>query len=63
MAEQGQVQSVLVAQEGYARGRLVTLGARAGDRVEVLTGLTAGEMVIFPKPAGLADGTRVEVRP
>jgi RND family efflux transporter MFP subunit len=63
VAEQGQVQSVLVAQDGYARGRLVTLGGRVGDRVEVLTGLTAGEMVIFPKPAGLADGVRVEVRP
>lgn len=63
LVEQGQVQSVLVAQDGYARARLVTLGARAGDRVEVLSGLAAGERVIFPAPAGLADGARVEVRP
>lgn len=61
--EQGQVQSVMVAQDGYARGRLVTLGQRAGDRVEVLSGLAAGEAVIYPRPAGLADGARVEVRP
>jgi len=61
--EQGQVQSVMVAQDGYARGRLVTLGQRTGERVEVLSGLTAGEAVIHPRPAGLADGARVEVRP
>jgi RND family efflux transporter MFP subunit len=61
--EQGQVQSVMVAQDGYARGRLVTLGQRTGDRVEVLSGLAAGEAVIHPRPAGLADGARVEVRP
>ncbi|MCX6637376.1 MAG: efflux RND transporter periplasmic adaptor subunit [Acidobacteria bacterium] len=61
--EQGQVQSVMVAQDGYARGRLVTLGQRTGDRVEVLSGLAAGEAVIYPRPAGLADGARVEVRP
>ena len=63
VAEQGQVQSVLVAQDGYARSRMVTLGQRAGDRVEVLSGLTTGEPVIFPRPVGLADGARVEVRP
>jgi RND family efflux transporter MFP subunit len=61
--EQGQVQSVMVAQDGYARGRLVTLGQRTGDRVEVLSGLAAGEAVIYPRPAGVADGARVEVRP
>jgi RND family efflux transporter MFP subunit len=61
--EQGQVQSVMVAQDGYARGRLVTLGQRTGDRVEILSGLSAGEAVVFPRPAGLADGARVEVRP
>ncbi len=63
VVEQGQVRSVLVAQDGYARGRMVTLGERLGDRVEVLSGLSAGEVVIHPRPAGLADGARVEVRP
>jgi len=29
----------------------------------VLSGLSAGEKVIFPAPQGLADGARVEVRP
>ncbi|MBI4873610.1 MAG: efflux RND transporter periplasmic adaptor subunit [Acidobacteria bacterium] len=61
--EQGQLQSVLVVQDGYARSRLVTLGQRTGERAEVLSGLAAGEAVIALRPAGLADGARVEVRP
>jgi multidrug efflux pump subunit AcrA (membrane-fusion protein) len=63
VAEQGQVQSVFVIQDGRARARLVTTGQRAGDRVEVLSGLTAGEAVVFPRPPSLVDGARVEVRP
>lgn len=61
--ERGQLQSVLVAEEGIARTRLVTTGARANGQVEVLSGLSAGEKVIFPAPPGLGDGARVEVRP
>jgi membrane fusion protein, multidrug efflux system len=41
----GQLQSVSVVEGGAARMRLVTLGARSGDDVEVLSGLTAGEKV------------------
>jgi membrane fusion protein, multidrug efflux system len=63
VVEQGQVASVLVPEEGVARGRLVTLGQRKGEQTEVLSGLSAGEKVICPRPAGLSDGARVEVRP
>jgi RND family efflux transporter MFP subunit len=49
VVERGQLQSVMVVEEGAARTRLVTLGRRHGGRVEVLSGLNAGE--------------RVEVRP
>ncbi len=59
----GQVNSVLVVRDGFARGRLVTLGAGAGGEVEVLSGLSEGEEIIYPRPAGVSDGTRVEVRP
>jgi RND family efflux transporter MFP subunit len=59
----GQVHSVMVARDNLAHNRLVTLGARSGDQVEVLSGLSAGEQVIHPRPAGLADGAPVEVRP
>jgi membrane fusion protein, multidrug efflux system len=38
--------------------------ARGGSGwVEVLSGLSEGEKVVSPIPAGLADGARVEVRP
>jgi RND family efflux transporter MFP subunit len=63
VTERGQLQSVLVADNGVARTRLITAGQKVKDRVEVLSGLTAGEKVIFPVPQGLSDGARVEVRP
>jgi hypothetical protein len=31
--------------------------------VEVLSGLTAADKVVFPVPTDLADGAAVEVRP
>lgn len=61
--ERGQLQSVLVADGGVARTRLITAGEKRGGQIEVLSGLNAGEKVIFPIPQGLADGARVEVRP
>ncbi|MGA3018512.1 MAG: efflux RND transporter periplasmic adaptor subunit [Bryobacteraceae bacterium] len=62
VTERGQLQSIFVADNGIARMRLITAGQKAKDRVEVLSGLSAGERVIFPVPRGLADGARVEVR-
>jgi len=61
--ERGQLQSVMVADEGVARIRLVTMGQSLQDERQVLSGLNAGEKLIYPLPAGLADGARVEVRP
>lgn len=61
--ERGQLQSVLVAENGVARTRLITAGSKNKDRIEVLSGLTAGDKVIFPVPQGLGDGAAVEVRP
>ena len=63
VTERGQLQSVLVAENGIARTRLITAGSKNKDRVEILSGLTAGDKVIFPVPQGLGDGTAVEVRP
>jgi RND family efflux transporter MFP subunit len=59
----GQLQSVMVAEGGIARNRLITTGARRAGSVEVLSGLSAGERIIHPVPAGLSDGARVEARP
>lgn len=60
---QGQLQSVMVEEGGYARARLVSLGAAREGQVEVLSGLRTGDHLILQRPAGLADGTPVEVRP
>ena len=62
VTNRGQLQSVLVADEGIARTRMITTGTQMKDRVEVLSGLAAGDRMIFPIPQGLADGARVEVR-
>ena len=62
-AERGQLQSVVVVDNGRAHMRLITLGQKMKDRLEVLSGLSAGDRLIFPVPRDLADGARVEVRP
>jgi RND family efflux transporter MFP subunit len=59
--ERGQLQSVYVAENQTARVRMVTLGGRIGDKVEVLSGLNLGDSVIVPIPANLSDGTPIEV--
>jgi RND family efflux transporter MFP subunit len=63
VTERGQLASVFVADGGRARSRFVTLGQRSQDSVEVLSGLSPGEQVIFPAPPSLADGAPVEVHP
>jgi multidrug efflux pump subunit AcrA (membrane-fusion protein) len=63
VTERGQLQAVMVADGGYAHTRLITVGQKSGDSVEVLSGLSAGEKIICPVPPGLADGARVEARP
>ncbi len=62
VVEQGQVQKVFVVDGGVARGRMITTGARQDGTVEILSGLSAGEKVVAPVPAQLADGGKVEVR-
>jgi RND family efflux transporter MFP subunit len=63
LIERGQLQQMFVVEDAQARLRLITTGRRVDHRLEVLSGLTAGEKVIVPVPAGLADSARVEVRP
>ena len=61
--ERGQLESVVVVENGLARTRLITLGAKAGNRVEVLSGLNGGEKVIVSAPQSVVDGTPVEALP
>jgi RND family efflux transporter MFP subunit len=57
VAEHGQLQSVFVDDNGVAHARLITTGQKVKDRIEVLSGLTAGEKLIYPVPPDLSDGT------
>ncbi len=61
--QRGELMFVLMAESGRARMRLVTLGQRSRDRVEVLSGLNPEEKVVVEAPAGLVDGAALEVRP
>ena len=63
LVHEGQIDRLFVAEGNAARGRMVKAGARSGDMVEILSGLSAGELVIEQPPQTLADGARIEVRP
>ncbi len=57
------LESVLVADRGVARMRVITTGDRREGRVEALSGLRPGDRIITPRPEGLYDGAAIEVRP
>ncbi|HEU5162376.1 MAG TPA: efflux RND transporter periplasmic adaptor subunit [Thermoanaerobaculia bacterium] len=60
VARRGQLENVWIAgPDGKARLRLVRSGAAVDDRIEILSGLAAGERVIVSRPAGLAEGVTV----
>jgi len=63
LASRGQLDSVYVRDAQTARLRLVTLGEATGERIEVLSGLGAGEEVIVSPPASLSDGAPITVAP
>ncbi|HYU26078.1 MAG TPA: hypothetical protein VEO74_12800, partial [Thermoanaerobaculia bacterium] len=48
----------VVGRDGVARLRLVTAGDAAGDRIEILSGLDAGETIVT-RLRGMTDGVRV----
>lgn len=56
------VEKVLVVEAGRAVEKRVTAGRRTGDRVEILSGLTAGQHVIV-RPGAIAAGEPVTVSP
>ncbi len=64
LVERGQLTGVYVVDgESVARLRLITVGQRHGDRVEVLSGLAPGERIVVEGVERLADGRRVEALP
>ena len=54
--------AVFVCQNGRAHRKPVKLGINDGRRVEILSGLTAGEMVVIRDPAILSDGMAIQAR-
>lgn len=60
--QQGQVQSVFVADNGTARARLVKTGSTLATGVEILSGLMPGDRVVANPPSTLTDGSKIEVR-
>ncbi len=61
IVQRGQLTGVyVIGDDSIARLRLVTLGKRYGDTVEVLSGLDAGERVVKDGACGVADGDLVK---
>jgi RND family efflux transporter MFP subunit len=59
----GQMERVFVTLGDRVQLRLVKTGARRGDRLEILAGLTAGENVVLAPPAALHEGDRITATP
>jgi membrane fusion protein (multidrug efflux system) len=56
---EGGVFKLFVAKNDRAEARLVQVGRETDGRLEILRGLGAGERVVSPQAAGLADGTPI----
>lgn len=59
----GQMERVFVVTDGHAVLRLVKTGRTTGDRLEILSGLNAGEQIVLAPPAALREGQRVTTLP
>jgi multidrug efflux pump subunit AcrA (membrane-fusion protein) len=59
VVQHGQLTSVYVLDEKIVRQRLIKLGKTLGDRVEVLSGLQNGDLLIVEPHESLMDGTEV----
>lgn len=60
VVRRGQLASVYVlGDDGVARMRVVTLGSVASERVEILSGLDAGETFVAAAAPGLRDGITI----
>lgn len=62
VVQRGQLEIVFVAQNQRAQMHLVKTGKHIDNEVEILSGLDAGDSVIFTDPAQLTDGQPVEAK-
>lgn len=61
--QRGQMELAFVADGDRARLRLVKTGKRLGNEVEVVSGIAAGDRVIFEGTEQLHDGQAIQVKP
>lgn len=61
IVRRGPLTGVFVVDENVAHLRWITLGSALDERVEVASGLAAGERIVTAPAAELADGRRVEL--
>jgi RND family efflux transporter MFP subunit len=54
------IEKVLVVKDGKVKEMRVRTGLRVGDRVEILDGVSVGDMIVIA-PGGLADGSAVTI--
>ena len=54
------VDKVLVVKNGQIAEKRVTTGRRNGERIEIVSGLPAGEQVVL-QPGNLVEGTPVRI--
>lgn len=59
----GQLQMVLVVESERLRSRMVTAGANRGGRIEMLSGVRAGDEVVIQPPLEWKDGAPARVQP
>jgi RND family efflux transporter MFP subunit len=63
VVQRGQMELVQVVKGGRASMRIVSTGKLLGQRIEIISGLDAGESVILAASAAVQEGQRVEVTP
>lgn len=61
--QRGQMEMVFVVVGDHAQLRLVKTGRRAGDEVEIVSGLNSGEKIAAGNVADLMDGQPVTIQP
>jgi RND family efflux transporter MFP subunit len=59
VTHRGQLEMVYVVEDDHARTRLVTLGPSRGSQIEVLSGLSDGDVVVTDPGTNLREGMRV----
>jgi RND family efflux transporter MFP subunit len=59
LIQRGQLKMVYVVEAEHARTRLLTVGPRRGAQVEILSGLSDGDVVVTNPDMSLREGMRV----